>query len=297
MIPRSFFKMWVPLVGILFCFAESRAENGATFASGSVASAGVEMPYRVARIGNSNPSAVVIYLHGGTSKGSDNAAQLQEPGIDSIANYLVSQQMDALFLVPQCPSDKSWGGPMLGVLKAMIGKFVAEEQLASTDVYLFGGSMGGTGTWSMLSAYPGLFTAAMPVAGNPSKCNAEAVAQTPVYTVMGTADRIMSVETAANFVGQLNALNGIARFDIEEGWTHEMTCIQSYTAARLGWVFSHQRRPTRIAASPSDQAFTAERQYFSLTGQRLAQPPTSGPFITRQRNAYGTFVTSKSICR
>lgn len=177
MIPRSFFKMWVPLVGILFCFAESRAESGATFASGSVASAGVEMPYRMARIGNSNPSA------------------------------------------------------------------------------------------------------------------------TPVYTVMGTADRIMSVETAANLVGQLNALNGIARFDIEEGWTHEMICIQSYTMARLGWGFSHQRRPTRIAESPSAQAFTAERQYFSLTGQRLAQPPTSGPFITRQRNADGTFVTSKSICR
>lgn len=297
MIPRSFFKMWVPLVGILFCFAESRAESGATFASGSVVSAGVEMPYRVARIGNSNPSAVVIYLHGGTSKGSDNAAQLQEPGIDSIANYLVSQQMNALFLVPQCPSDKSWGGPMLGVLKAMIGKFVAEEQLASTDVYIFGGSMGGTGTWSMLSAYPGLFSAAMPVAGNPSKCSAEAVAQTPIYTVMGTADRLMSVESTANFVSQLNALNGITRFDMEEGWTHEMTCIQSYTAVRLSWVFSHQRRTTGIAERPMARPITAERQYFSLTGQRLSQPPTSTPFITRQINADGTLVITKSICR
>lgn len=60
------------------------------------------MPYRVARIGGSSPSMVVIYLHGGTSKGNDNVAQLQDPGIDSIASFLVSQQLDAVFLVPQC---------------------------------------------------------------------------------------------------------------------------------------------------------------------------------------------------
>lgn len=114
---------------------------------------------------------------------------------------------------------------------------------------------------------------------------------------MGTADRLMSVESTANFVSQLNALNGITRFDMEEGWTHEMTCIQSYTAVRLSWVFSHQRRTTGIAERPMARPITAERQYFSLSGQRLAQPPTSTPFITRQINADGTFVTTKSICR
>ena len=46
----------------------------------------------------------------------------------------------------------------------------------------------------MLSSYPGLFAAAMPVAGKASKCNAENVAATPVLTVMGTADKIMKID-------------------------------------------------------------------------------------------------------
>ncbi|MDY5901375.1 MAG: hypothetical protein SPJ60_00155 [Sodaliphilus sp.] len=33
--------------------------------------------------------ALIIYLHGGSSCGTDNTTQMNEPGIDSIANYLV----------------------------------------------------------------------------------------------------------------------------------------------------------------------------------------------------------------
>ena len=60
--------------------------------------------------------------------------------------------------------------------------------------------MGGTGTWTMLSSYPGLFAAAMPVAGKASKCNAENVAATPVLTVMGTADKIMKIDVVQDFI-------------------------------------------------------------------------------------------------
>ena len=62
---------------------------------------------------------------------------------------------------------------------------------------------------------------------------------TPVYTVMGTSDKIMNVETTSDFINELKACNGITRFDVEERWTHEMTCIQSYTTHRLDWVFRH----------------------------------------------------------
>lgn len=255
-------RFWMLLIGILFCVSGCKTDDDFTFETdkitpvefetGKIIFDGIEMPYRVAHISGTGKPTIVIYLHGGSSKGNDNDTQMKEAGIDSIANYLELKQLNAVCLVPQCPSDKSWGGPMLGVLKALIDRYACSESLDDTEIYIFGGSMGGTGTWSMLSAYPRLFTSAMPVAGNPSKCDADNVATTPVYTVMGTSDRIMSVETASDFIDELNARGAITRLDIEEGWTHEVTCIQSYTTERLDWVFGHSRNSSSIENPVAD---------------------------------------------
>lgn len=264
------------------------------FEAEKIVSAGIEMPYRVAHTdGVGNPS-LVIYLHGGSSKGNDDT-QMKEAGIDSIANYLDFKQLNAVYLVPQCPSDKSWGGPMLGVLKALIDRYASSESLDDTDVYIFGGSMGGTGTWSMLSAYPHLFTAAMPVAGNPPKCDVDNVATTPVYTVMGTSDRIMSVETASDFINELNARGAITRFDIEEGWTHEMTCIQSYTTERLDWVLGHNRNSSGIENPVAANKIVKSVQYFSLDGRQLSESPCKGFYIERLIHNDGTVRSFKML--
>ena len=100
--------------------------------------------------------------------------------------------------------------------------------------------MGGTGTWNILSAFPHFFAAGMPCAGNPSRASADSIALIPVYTVMGTADNIMSIPTVDTFLMQLDSRGATYRYDVEPGWTHQQTCIESYTTARLDWLFSHQ---------------------------------------------------------
>lgn len=288
-------RIWMPLIGILCCVVDAKSENNLVFEADKIVSAGIEVPYRVAHTNGMGNQVLVIYLHGGSSKGNDNDTQMKEAGIDSIANYLDFKQFNAVYLVPQCPSDKSWGGPMLGVLKALIDRYVRSESLENTDIYIFGGSMGGTGTWSMLSAYPRLFTAAMPVAGNPSKCDADNVAKTPVYTVMGTSDRIMSVETASDFIDKLNARGAITRFDIEEGWTHEVTCIQSYTTERLDWVFGHSRNSSGIENPVADDKIVKSVQYFSLDGRQLSESPCNGLYIERLIYNDGTVASFKIL--
>lgn len=283
------------LIGILFCISESKAENGLTFETGKIMYSGIEMPYRVTHISGTGKPSLVIYLHGGSSKGNDNEIQMREAGIDSIANYLELKQINTIFLVPQCPSDKSWGGPMLSVLKSLIDKYVGNEIVDENSIYILGGSMGGTGTWSMLSAYPGLFTAAMPVAGNPSKCDADKVASTPVYTVMGTSDRIMNIEAISNFIHELNARNGITRFEIEEGWTHEITCIQSYTTHRLDWVFFHNHNPSGIENTKVNNQSIESIQYYSIDGRPLSEAPHKGVYIIRCVNKNGTVTSLQMI--
>ena len=107
-----------------------------TFDADNIAFGGINMPYRVAHTSGMGKPSLVIYLHGGTSKGNDNEKQMGEPGIDSIANYIKQQQMGVYFLVPQCPSDKSWGGPMLSVLKALIDQYIMEGVVDKT-MYIY----------------------------------------------------------------------------------------------------------------------------------------------------------------
>ena len=257
---------------------------------------GITMGYRKCVITNENSTEapiLVVYLHGGSSKGNDNEKQLLEPGTDSIARYLEAHGINAIFLIPQCPTDKSWGGPMNTMLKAMIDRYASEGVADSNRIYIFGGSMGGTGTWGMLSAYPNFFAAAMPVAANPSKTVVENVATTPAYTVMGTADAIMKVETAASFVEELKALDDDVRMDVEEGWTHETTCIQSYTTARLEWVFSHRRGTPSAILRPTSVSQVVSSQFFSIDGKRLSNPVASKLII--RILADGTTKVTKTV--
>lgn len=259
---------------------------------------GITMGYRKCVITNENSTEapiLVVYLHGGSSKGNDNEKQLLEPGTDSIARYLETHGINAIFLIPQCPTDKSWGGPMNTMLKAMIDRYASEGVADANRIYIFGGSMGGTGTWGMLSAYPNFFAAAMPVAANPSKTVVENVATTPACTVMGTADAIMKVETAASFVEELKALDDDVRMDVEEGWTHETTCIQSYTTARLEWVFSHRRGTPSAILRPTSVSQVVSSQFFSIDGKRLSNPIASKLIIRRDILADGTTKVTKTV--
>lgn len=52
-------------------------------------------------------------------------------------------------------------GLVIPALKGFLDKY---SDNGRKDIYILGGSMGGMGTWNMLSAYPGYFKGAMPVA-------------------------------------------------------------------------------------------------------------------------------------
>ena len=207
--------------------------------------ANADRPYRRAEINikkGVTPS-LIVYLHGGSAKGDDNLRQMNEPAITGIAGYVKSKGIRAVFIVPQCPEKDNQGKIMDWVKMSKALEYLITSEKSGTDakVYLFGGSMGGTGTWNMLSSYPEMFTAAMACAGNPRGCTASNVAKTPVYAVMGSSDKVMKPEEVnlQAFLDEVYAAGGKYKFDTEDGWDHERTCKESYTSSRLDWVFSH----------------------------------------------------------
>ena len=282
------------LLGFLCCGKTSAQEI--EFSKETFANDVMTLPYRKATIpGFGEKASLVIYLHGGSSKGNDNETQMQEPGISSIASWLSDNNRKSIMLVPQCPTDKAWLGSTQDVLVALLKTYIDRGVADANKVYIFGGSMGGTGTWGMLSNHSDLFAAAMPVAGNPTDMDAKAVSQVPIYTVMGTADKIMKISNVETFLAQMDEYKAEYKFDIEEGWTHEDVCKKSYTNERLAWVFKHIREESSgIASVANDNDKIVNTVWYSVNGQRLTTEPTQkGIYIRSIRYANGKVVTEK----
>ena len=279
-------------------FAGASAQ-GLTFSKETYNSGGTTLPYRKADIGGEGDKAsLVIYLHGGSSKGNDNEKQIAEPGVDSIGRYLLSRGEKAVFVVPQCPTNKSWIGAMLGIVRQLLKNFTDRGVADEARVYIFGGSMGGTGTWNMLATYPDVFAAAMPVAGNPTGLDAAKVSETPFYTVMGTSDAIMSIPAVEAFLLSADECDAEYNFDIEDGWTHEDTCKRSYTRERLDWVFSHVKgEESGISLLPAGGGEAAEpvsETWYDLAGRVCpARPETPGVYVRRVEKKDGTHSVAK----
>ena len=253
-----------------------------TFSYETFSDKGQTIPYRKAVIaGLGDKASLVIYLHGGTSKGDDNELQMQEPGINAISTWFEAKNRKAIMLVPQCPQDQSWVGTMQERIVRLLQSYIDKGLAAASKVYILGGSMGGTGTWNMLSNHPGFFAAAMPVAGNPTGLDAEAVSQTPIYTVMGTADKIMKLSNVESFLKEMDTYDAEYKIDIEEGWTHEDVCCNSYTDERLNWLFQHTKQSTAgIGDIPNEGSSIVKEVWYSIGGQRLAdEPKQSGVYV------------------
>ena len=272
--------LFLALLSFLGCgetFAQEITFSKETFSDGSIT-----LPYRKANIpGLDDKVSLVIYLHGGSSKGNDNETQMQEPGIGDISAWLCNNNRKAVMLVPQCPTDKSWLGTTQDAVVRLLQSYIDRGVVDENKVYILGGSMGGTGTWNMLSNHSNFFAAAMPVAGNPTGLNAETVSKTPLLTVMGTADNIMKISNVTAFLAEMDKYKAEYKLNIEEGWTHEDVCKKSYTNDRLSWLFEHVKgQNAEIAAITPDDATVVDTVWFSVNGQRLSsEPKQKGVYI------------------
>jgi len=212
---------------------DSPAEEFGKYVSGT-------LPYRMRTIATDNDSKpiLVMYLHGGSSKGNDNETQMKEAAVSVIAGYLADNSISSIFIVPQCPSSGSWGAKMNETLVKLL-----EEYEASCDgIYVLGGSMGGTGTWSLANTYSEKFRGIMPVAGKPGTASAGNFKSMRVCTVMSESDEVMKTayEDVKAFCESINAAGGSTNCTIvpaSEQWSHQTTCEQSYTTERLRWLF------------------------------------------------------------
>ena len=199
---------------LLFCLAAVLLP-GAVARGETMKSAGTEpLPYRQFLTNSDRPGgyALVLFLHGAGERGNDNEAQLRH-GYRELLAYCEKNKIKAVLLFPQCPAEKQWvdepwnalrhtmhetpSAPLAAAMKLLNLK---EAEFKPDRLYVAGISMGGYGTWDLISRQPDRFAAALPICGGGDVAQAPKLVKLPILAVHGSADVTVPVSRSRDMV-------------------------------------------------------------------------------------------------
>jgi predicted esterase len=215
------------------------------------------LPYRLLVPKAYQPGAacpLIVWLHGSGEKGTDNFAPLRALVNTPLAD---PEKCPAFVMVPQCPPSAAWQAvgfnkaPDITVPSRMVVEVVAglctEFALDGRRIYVGGFSMGGVGTWELLTRYPGLFAAAFPIAGPPYSGTpgerpglAAVVKHVPIWVFHGDQDNLAPVGGSRAIVAALKDERADVRYTEYAGGGHE--CARALgDPAMMDWLLSQKR--------------------------------------------------------
>ncbi len=173
---------------------------------------GISVPPGV-KPGEARP--LILALHPGGDRtafyGSAFARQIVIPALGDLG---------AIVVAPDCPT-RSWSdAPADAGVMALIERVRKEHAIDARRVLVTGFSLGGRGTWSMVSRHPDLFTAAIPMAASVGTEPVDRLATMPTYIIHSRNDEIVPFEPAERNFRQLESLRREVRFEALDGVGH-----------------------------------------------------------------------------
>jgi predicted peptidase len=183
-----------------------------------------QMPYRLMKPVNFDESKrypVIISLHGGSGKGTDNRQQLLV-WTKQLAEEKVRTDYPCYIVAPQ--SEGHWNKTHLDRIKAVI------KELPSVDmkrIYILGHSMGGYGTYIFTQIDPGYFAAAAPSAGSGLKTTEDfidpsVIKDLPVWSFHGDKDGKCPFAKGLKVFEEMKIIGGNMKFTTWKGGSHSV---------------------------------------------------------------------------
>lgn len=199
------------------------------FRAGTHAFGGTTLPFRLFIPKNYRATGkfpLILFLHGAGERGSDNS----KPVGDNLGALIFARDSNqakhpAFILAPQCPAapnqwvDVPWGNgsyvqdrtPISNELRNVVDLLDSLLRAYSIDtnrIYAVGSSMGGFGTWDIVTRYPRKFAATIPVvgAGDPTKMGL--IMHMGIWAHHGDADPAVPVTGSRNMMKALVSAGG-----------------------------------------------------------------------------------------
>jgi predicted peptidase len=170
---------------------------------------------------------------------------------------------ECIVVAPQCPAASAWVadgyypgsaaysvedpmGEYLAAAKELLDNVINTAAVDTKRIYVCGSSNGAGASWELISRFPDLFAAGVPMAGCPDASDAAAIADalkaTPIWTFHGDADATLSVEGTRGLVAAIQAAGGTKiQYTEISGGTHDIWLQASATEGLSEWLFAQER--------------------------------------------------------
>jgi predicted peptidase len=116
-----------------------------------------------------------------------------------------------------------------------------EYRIDKDRIYLTGVSVGGYGTWDLVSRRPELFAAAIPVSGGGDPAQAAKLAKLPIWAFHGGADPLVPVERARDMIAALKKAGGEPKYTEYKGVGHDAWTPRYRDNEVLDWLFAQKK--------------------------------------------------------
>ena len=133
----------------------------------------------------------------------------------------------------------------LDLLLKLIDKTLAEQPVDPARVYVTGISMGGLGTWDVVSRRPDTFAAAMPICGGADLAQAPKIAALPIWAFHGSRDGAVPVWRTREMMSALWAAGSDAHYREYPDMNHDVWTRTYRDPEVLKWFFSQRRAPQK----------------------------------------------------
>ena len=169
-----------------------------------------------------NKYPVILFLHGAGERGNDNELQLSY--IDTVfASPRLQREHPCYVIVPQCAENFRWCetdwsrtyhtmskeiSKYLHAANSLLDSIAALPDADTNRLYVTGMSMGGYGTWDIITRYPDKFAAAMPICGGADEKEARKLFNIPIRTFHGTIDKAVPVCRSRNITNAIRSQGG-----------------------------------------------------------------------------------------
>ena len=204
---------------------------------------------------------VVLFFHGYGERGSGNDVQLGCGMMKDFFSKGYYKDHPCIIIAPQCPSSSQWAvqgytgsytisdtpstntfTEAIQLSKLAVDQTIKDYNVDTNRLYVTGLSMGGYGTWNIITHYPDYFAAAAPLCGGGDPSKASRLVNIPIWCFHGSADPTVPVSGTRDMYNAITAAGGQKIHYTE--WVDKDHYIWSPTYARAdlwNWMFNQSK--------------------------------------------------------
>lgn len=187
---------------------------------------------------------MMLFLHGAGERGSD-LSMVAKHGPPRLAPAR-NGTFPFILVSPQCPSGERWEP---SALVQLVDHIASKYAVDTKRIYVTGLSMGGYGTWALITNHPEKFAAAAPICGGGDPisillANSQRrgqIASLPIWNFHGLKDDVVLPQRSEVMVEAISNIGGKIRYTAypdagHDSWTETYNNPDLYT-----WFLSHSR--------------------------------------------------------